>query len=68
MAKLIARRKVKIEEVLDSSIVQELVDHFENNRTGSLSETKAHFKDRFSYGELQMAYEHWMLEKERAET
>ncbi|MEZ4990971.1 MAG: HRDC domain-containing protein [Saprospiraceae bacterium] len=63
MADQIAAGKVKIEEVMDSEAVKELIDHFNSNESETLSETKAHFEDRYSYGELKMAYEHWKLEQ-----
>jgi hypothetical protein len=63
MADMISDGQVKIEEVMDMAIVQELLDHFNGNGTSTLSETKAYFEDRFNYGELKMAYEHWRLAK-----
>jgi uncharacterized protein YpbB len=52
------RRELDISEFLPKEQVDEIADFFEERNTESLAEAKAHFGERFSYGQLRMVLEH----------
>jgi hypothetical protein len=58
LAYFIARRELDISEFLTKEQVEEIAGFFEARKTESLSEAKAHFGDRFLYGQLRMVLEH----------
>jgi len=58
LAYFIARRELDISEFLTTEQVDEIADFFEERNTESLAEAKAHFGERFLYGQLRMVLEH----------
>ena len=58
LAYFIARRELDISEFLTKEQVDEIADFFEERNTESLAEAKAHFGERFLYGQLRMVLEH----------
>jgi ribonuclease D len=58
LAYFIARRELDISEFLTKEQVNEIADFFEERKTDSLAEAKAHFGERFLYGQLRMVLEH----------
>jgi hypothetical protein len=58
LAYFIARRELDISEFLSKEQVDEIAGFFEERNTESLAEAKAHFGDRFLYGQLRMVLEH----------
>jgi ribonuclease D len=58
LAYFIARRELDISEFLTKEQVAEIADFFEERNTESLAEAKAHFGERFLYGQLRMVLEH----------
>src|SRR5262249_10498731 len=58
LAYFIARRELDISEFLTKEQVDEISDFFEERNTESLAEAKAHFGERFLYGQLRMVLEH----------
>jgi hypothetical protein len=58
LAYFIARRELDISEFLTQEQVNEITAFFAEKNTESLAEAKAHFGDRFSFGQLRMALEH----------
>jgi hypothetical protein len=58
LAYFIARRELDISEFLTKEQVDEIARFFEERNTESLAEAKAHFGERFLYGQLRMALEH----------
>jgi len=58
LAYFIALRELDISEFLTKEQVNEISDFFEDRNTESLAEAKAHFGERFLYGQLKMVLEH----------
>ena len=58
LAYFIARRELDISEFLTKEEVDEIAGFFEGRNTESLAEAKAHFGERFLYGQLRMVLEH----------
>jgi cytidylate kinase len=58
LAYFIARRELDISEFLTKEQVGEIAGFFNEKNTESLAEAKAHFGDRFLYGQLRMVLEH----------
>ena len=58
LAYFIARRELDISEFLTKEQVDEIADFFEERNTESLAEAKAHFGERFLYGQLRMVLEY----------
>jgi uncharacterized protein YpbB len=58
LAYFIARRELDISEFLTKEQVDEIADFFSARNTESLAEAKAHFGERFMYGQLRMVLEH----------
>ena len=58
LAYFIARRELDISEFLTMEQVEEVAKFFEEKNTDSLAEAKAHFGERFPYGQLRMVLEH----------
>jgi uncharacterized protein YpbB len=58
LAYFIARKELDISEFLTREQVDEIADFFEERNTESLNEAKAHFGERFLYGQLRMVLEH----------
>jgi len=58
LAHFIALRKLDISEFLTEKEVDEIAAFFEQKKTESLAEAKAHFRERFLYGQLRMVLEH----------
>ena len=58
LAYFIARREVDVLEFLTKEQVDEIAGFFRETNTESLSEAKAHFGERFMYGQLRMVLEH----------
>jgi len=63
LAYFIAQRKLDISEFLTKEQVQEIGGFFEERKTDSLAEAKAHFGDRFLYGQLRMVLEYLKAER-----
>jgi cytidylate kinase len=59
LAYFIARRELDISEFLTKEQVDEIADFFVKRNTESLAEAKAHFGERFLYGQLRMVLEHF---------
>src|SRR5438876_12417307 len=53
-----ARRELDISEFLTKEQVDEIARFFEERNTESIAEAKAHFGERFLYGQLRMVIEH----------
>ena len=58
LAYFIARRELDISEFLTKEQVDEIAEFFQGRNSESLAEAKAHFGDRFLYGQLRMVLEH----------
>jgi hypothetical protein len=58
LAYFIARRELDISEFLTNEQVDEIAAFLKEKNTDSLAEAKAHFGDRFLYGQLRMVVEH----------
>ena len=58
LAYFIARRELDISEFLTKEQVDEIAGFFKDRSTDSLAEAKAHFGERFLYGQLRMVLEH----------
>ena len=58
LAYFIARRELDISEFLTKEQVEEISRFFEERNTDSLADAKAHFGERFLYGQLRMVLEH----------
>ena len=58
LAYFIARRELDISEFLTREQVDEIAGFFVERNTESLAEAKAHFGERFLYGQLRMVLEH----------
>src|SRR5438132_5540677 len=58
LAYFIARRELDISEFLTKEQVDEIARFFEERNTESIAEAKAHFGERFLYGQLRMVIEH----------
>jgi hypothetical protein len=58
LAYFIARRELDISEFLPKEQVDEIAEFFQERNTESLGEAKAHFGERFLYGQLRMVLEH----------
>jgi ribonuclease D len=58
LAYFIARRELDISEFLTNDQVEEIAAFFKEKNTDSLAEAKAHFGDRFLYGQFRMVLEH----------
>src|SRR5207244_579415 len=58
LAYFIARRELDISEFLTKEQVEEISRFFEERKTDSLADAKAHFGERFLYGQLRMVLEH----------
>ncbi len=58
LAYFIARRELGISEFLNQEQVDEISSFFAERNTESLTEAKAHFGERFLYGQLRMVLEH----------
>jgi len=58
LAYFIARRELDISDFLTKEQVDEIAGFFEERNTESIAEAKAHFGERFLYGQLRMALEH----------
>ena len=58
LAHFIALRKLDISEFLTQEQVDEIAAFFQARNTESLAEAKAHFGERFLYGQLRMVLEH----------
>jgi len=58
LAYFIALRKLDISEFLTKEQVDEIAGFFEERNTESLADAKAHFGERFLYGQLRMVLEH----------
>jgi uncharacterized protein YpbB len=58
LAYFIARRELDISEFLTKHQVNEIAEFFKGSNTESLAEAKAHFGERFLYGQLRMVLEH----------
>jgi uncharacterized protein YpbB len=58
LAYFIALRQLDISEFLTKEQVNEIAGFFEEKNTESIVEAKAHFGERFLYGQLRMVLEH----------
>ena len=58
LAYFIARRELDISDFLTKEQVDEIAGFFEKWNTESIAEAKAHFGERFLYGQLRMVIEH----------
>src|SRR5262249_40134317 len=58
LAHFIARGDLDIAEFVTEEQVKEIAEFFQQKNTDSLSEAKAHFGERFMYGQLRMVREH----------
>src|SRR6185436_16689647 len=58
LAHFIALKELDISEFLTQEHVDEITSFFVQRNTESLSEAKAHFGERFQYGQLRMVLEH----------
>jgi hypothetical protein len=58
LAYFIARGDLDISEFLTTEQVDEIAEFFNDKNTESLAEAKAHFGDRYLYGQLRMVLEH----------
>jgi len=58
LAYFIARGELDISEFLTKEQVDEIADFFRERNTESLAEVKAHFGERFLFGQLRMVLEH----------
>ena len=58
LAYFIARRELDISEFLTKEQVDEIAGFFQERNTESLAEAKAHFGERFLYGQLRIVLEH----------
>src|SRR5262249_53538677 len=58
LAYFIALRELDISEFLSKDQVDEIAGFFESRDTESLAVAKAHFGDRYLYGQLRMVLEH----------
>ncbi len=58
LAYFIARRELDISEFLTKEQVDEITGFFQERNTESIAEAKAHFGERFLYGQLKMVLEH----------
>jgi PIF1-like helicase/Helix-turn-helix domain/HRDC domain/UvrD-like helicase C-terminal domain len=58
LAYFIARRELDISEFLTKEQVDEIAAFFKEKNTELLAEAKAHFGERFLYGQLKMVLEH----------
>src|SRR5438034_11712019 len=58
LAYFIARRELDISDFLTKEQVDEIAGFFEKRNTESIAEAKAHFGERFLYGQLRMVLEH----------
>jgi uncharacterized protein YpbB len=58
LAYFIARRDLDISEFLTKEQVDEIAVFFKEKNTESLAEAKAHFGERYLYGQLRMVLEH----------
>jgi len=58
LAYFIARRELDISDFLTKEQVDEIAGFFEKWNTESIAEAKAHFGERFLYGQLRMVLEH----------
>jgi len=61
LAYFIARKELDISEFLTKEQVDEIADFFQERNTESLNEAKAHFGERFLYGQLRMVLEHMKI-------
>ncbi len=55
----ISEGEIDIFKLIDRAKVEEIENYFTNNKKDSIVEAKKYFGEKYSYGELRMAFKHW---------
>lgn len=58
--------ELDIYELLDQSIVDDVMDYYNSEKSNRLNDAKAHFGERVTFGDLRLIYRHWEKVNESA--
>ena len=59
LSHFIGEGKVDIFKIINREKVKDMTSYFLKNKPESLTVAKAHFGEKYSYGELRMALKYW---------
>ncbi|MEN0048963.1 MAG: helix-turn-helix domain-containing protein, partial [Bacteroidota bacterium] len=63
LAHFVKQGELSITELVDEWMIDEIEDYFNKTEHGTLSEAKAFFGDKYSYGDLRLVLAHWKADR-----
>lgn len=64
LAHFVKQGELSITELVEEWMIDEIEDYLNKTEHGTLSEAKAFFGDKYSYGDLRLVLAHWKVERD----